>query len=529
MSLSEVSKKRAIFIVIGVMVSVLLSALDSTIVGTAMPKIISDLKGMEHYTWPFTAYMLASTAVIPIFGKLADIYGRRPIYIIGLVTFVLASALCGLSQNMIQLIIFRGMQGIGGGILMSTTFAIIGDIFPPAERGKFMGLIGAMFGLASVVGPSLGGFITDNLNWRWVFYVNLPVGIAAFVIMWFALPSIINNGIKRVIDYAGAATLVFAIIPMLLAFTWAGQEYEWLSTQIIGLLAFSSVMIALFIYVESRAEEPILPLNLFKNSIFNIANLSGFLMNAGMMGTILFIPLFVQGVIGASATDSGMVTTPMMLSLVVGSIIAGQIISRTGKYKLIGIFGFLVNLVGMYMLSRLNIDSTNREVIVDMIVSGVGLGINMPVFNIAVQNAFPHSQLGIVTAANQFFRNIGGTIGAAVMGSVMLSTMNDSYDKMDLSKLPPQLQTFLRNPQAVANPDNVAKIKKLLPPQMLQPFEQLMIQVKTVLADSIHEVFVIGIVIVGVAFVVTLFLKEIPLKKKIDDDKDKEVILENLA
>lgn len=526
MNLRNLSRKRVFLIMIGVMMSVFLGALDSTIVGTAMPKMINDLQGMEHYTWPFTVYMLCSTTAIPIFGKLADIYGRKLIYFIGISVFLLASMLCGLSQDMLQLILFRGLQGIGGGILISNAFAIVGDIFTPLERGKYQGLVAAMFGLASVIGPALGGYITDNLTWRWVFYVNLPVGLVTILVMTVALPNIRDHAVKRVIDFAGVITLILALVPMLLAFSWAGREYSWQSPEIIGLLSFAAVMFILFGWVEKRAVEPIVPLSLFQNSIFNVSVIASFLSNAAMFTTVIFIPLFVQGVIGSNATQSGMVTMPMTVSLVIGSIISGQLISRTGRYKVLGISGFLISLVGMIFLARMNVQTTNSQVVWYMIISGFGLGVNMPIFNITVQNAFPHSQLGLVTSVVQFFRNIGGTISSAILGSVMISSMNRQFSQMALTNMPSSIKGVLASPQALVNPDNISKIKASLPSEMIPVFEQMMNQVKGVLASAIQQTFLIGVLILIAAVITAFFLKEVPLLSEESKEENDQPWLE---
>ncbi len=509
---SELSKKRIGFIIFGLMLSVLLAALDSTIVGTAMPKVIKDLQGMEHYAWPFTAYMLCSTIGIPIFGKLADIYGRKPIFFIGIILFLISSALCGLSQTMTQLIVFRGLQGIGGGILMSSALQVVGEIFPPSERGKYMGLVMSAFGLASIFGPTLGGFITDNLNWRWVFYVNLPVGLLTMIVMFYALPYKKLGEVKRAIDYLGALTLIIALVPMLLAFSWAGKDYAWLSPQILGMLGFSLILLIVFIMVEAKAAEPIIPLSLFRNSIFTTSILAGFFSSALMFSTIVYIPLFVQGVIGSSATSSGMVITPMMLSQVITGILSGQIISRTGKYKLFAWLSFILIFAGMVMLSQLGVETTNSWIVLSMIVTGIGIGITMPVFSISVQNSFPLNQLGVATSGLMFFRNIGGTIGTAVFGSVMISSMTHGLSNIDLSRFPAQLKGLIQNPQKLTNPEAINTIKSQIPPDLLPSFNSLMTQVKTVLASSIHEVFFVGIFIAVAGFITVLFLKEIELK-----------------
>ena len=494
------------------MLSTLMAALDSTIVGTAMPKVISELQGMEHYAWPFTAYMLTSTIGIPIFGKLADIYGRKPIYFIGIIVFLVGSGLCGLSQSMTQLIFFRGLQGIGGGVLMSTSLQVIGQIFPPSEQGKYMGLVTSSIALASIVGPLLGGFITDNLNWRWIFYVNLPVGMLAMIVMFIALPQKKVVATNRVIDYLGAVFLVLALTPLLLAFSWAGRDYDWVSPQITGMLAVSICMLVIFVYVEAKAAEPIMPLFLFESTIFLPSIVAGFFVNALLFATIIYIPLFVQGVQGSSATNSGMVIIPLMLTQVITSIIGGQIVSRTGKYKVQGVLSFIVITTGMVLLSRLSLETKNSEVVRSMIVMGIGIGMPLPVFSVAVQNAFPKSMLGVVTSTLQFFRNIGSTMGTAVFGLIMIASMTGGLHRIDLKGVPEQIKGLILNPQSLTNADALNSIKSHIPTDNLELFNSLMIQVRTVLATSIHDVYFVGIFIAVAGFVTVLFLKEITLR-----------------
>ena len=352
------SNRKITGIMVSVMISLLLAALDSTIVGTAMPKIIGELHGMERYSWPFTAYMLFSTLAIVIFGRLSDVYGRKPVFLFGILFFLFSSALCGLSRSMLQLIIFRGMQGIGGGVLVSSAFIIVGQLFTPRERGKYMGLLVSMFGLASVLGPAVGGLITDHLSWRWVFYVNLPLGAVACTLVVILLPHLPPVAGRKQVDYWGALLLLAALLPLFLALTWADTAYPWLSVQIIGLLLFSALMFLLFFSAERKAVLPILPLSLFDNSIFAVSVVTMFLSSAVMFCGIIYIPLFVQGVLGASATSSGMVTTPMMLGLTVSAIVTGRIISKTGRYKALALISFCIAGLSLLLLSSMNMRTT---------------------------------------------------------------------------------------------------------------------------------------------------------------------------
>src|SRR5256886_13517759 len=458
---ATVSRGRLASILIGVMLGMLLASLDQTIVGTALPHIVADLGGLEHYAWVVTAYLLASTVTVPIYGKLSDIYGRRVFFIGGMIIFLIGSALAGTSQNMTQLIIYRGIQGLGAGGMMPIALAIIGDLFSPAERGKWQGLFVAVFGLSAIIGPTLGGWITDNWGWRWVFYVNMPVGIIAILTAGFVLPKLVTRR-EHIIDYLGVVTLVAGTVPLLLAFSWAGTQYAWDSWQIISLFSFSVVMLIIFFLVEVRATEPIISPQLFKNSIFTVSTIAMFLVSAGMFGAILYLPLFVQGVLGNTATDSGLVLTPLMLGFMFSSIVGGQLLSRTGRYKILAMIGFTIAAIGMFMLSRMTPNTSQGEVVRNMLVTGLGIGVMMSLFTIVVQNAFPYRQLGEVTASLTFFRSIGSTMGVAVMGTIMTNEFHNALQ----SNIPAILKHIvsadrlaqLENPQLLLAPDFVAKI-----------------------------------------------------------------------
>jgi EmrB/QacA subfamily drug resistance transporter len=516
---ATLSRGRLISILVGVLLGMLLSALDQTIVGTALPRIVTNLGGFDHYAWVVTAYLLASTVSIPIWGKLSDIYGRRTFFILGMVIFLVGSALAGTSQNMNQLIIYRGIQGLGAGAMMPIAMAIIGDIFSPAERGKWQGLIVAVFGLASIVGPTLGGWITDNWGWRWVFYVNMPVGIIAILTAGIVMPKIVIRR-KHIIDYLGVITLIAGTVPLLLAFSWAGTQYAWGSWQVIGSFIFSAVMLTIFVLVELRAAEPIISPKLFKNSIFSISTLAMFLVSAGMFGTILYLPLFVQGVLGETATNSGVVITPLMLGFMFSSIVGGQLLSRTGRYKILAIVGFIVAAVGMFMLSRMTPSTTQGEVVRNMIVTGLGMGVMMSLFTIVVQNAFPYRQLGEVTATLTFFRSIGSTLGVAVMGTILTNTfqnaMQSNIPATLTHRIPADRLAQLENPQLLLSPDIVARIQHgfaALGPQGLTLFRQLMATIQLSLSTAITSVFFLSFIIMLLGLFTVFFLREIPLRK----------------
>jgi EmrB/QacA subfamily drug resistance transporter len=520
---ATVSRGRLISILIGVMLGMLLASLDQTIVGTALPRIVADLGGLEHYAWVVTAYLLASTVTVPIYGKLSDIYGRRLFFIGGMVIFLAGSALAGTSQDMTQLIIYRSIQGLGAGGMMPIALAIIGDIFPPSERGKWQGLFVAVFGLSSIVGPTLGGWITDNWGWRWVFYVNMPVGIIAIVTAGFVLPKLINKR-RHIIDYLGAATLVAGTVPLLLAFSWAGTQYDWGSWQIISLFAFSVAMLIIFVLIELRASEPIISPRLFKNSIFLVSVIATFLVSAGMFGAILYLPLFVQGVLGDSATNSGVVLTPMMFGFMASSIVGGQLLSRTGRYKILAMCGFIVAAAGMFLLSRMVITTSEGEVVRNMIITGLGIGVMMSLFTIVVQNAFPYRQLGEVTASLTFFRSIGSTMGVAVMGTIMINAyqtaMQSNLPAIVKRAVPADRLAQLQNPQLLLSPDFLAKIQHSfasLGPQGLTIFRQLIEAIRLSLSTAITNVFFLGFIIMLLGLFSVLFLREIPLRKSHTD------------
>lgn len=532
--LSTISNTQKVFVMAGVMMGLLLAALDQTIVATAMPRIVQDLKGLEHLSWVVTAYLLTSTVTVPIYGKLSDIYGRKWFFLGAIFIFMLGSALSGLSQNMTQLIIFRGFQGIGGGALFANAFTIIADLFPPAQRGKWQGIFGGVFGIASVIGPTLGGYLTDHASWRWNFYINIPVGIVALIVVYFLMPNIKSHLKDRSIDYLGAFTLVVGLTSLLLGLVWGGNQYPWSSFQIIGLFLLSGIFLTLFGFVEKYAKEPILPLSLFKNNIFLISVIIIFFTGLGMFGTIVYIPLFAQNVIGVTATNSGVILTPMTLALIVGSITSGQLISRTGRYKFIAIIGLAIVTASIYWLSTMTSQTTQTELVARMIVVGLGLGLTMPIFTIAVQNSFEYSKLGVVTSSTQLFRSLGSTVGVAVMGSILNNTL--AHKISDLSS-----DTFIQNLSRINPNFNVQNIdaNKLqalmsgqgkeqalkmissLPPfvqgQALQSFAGFSIKVKVALSDSIGHVFFISTFLLALAFVLAFFLKEIPLKKSHTD------------
>jgi EmrB/QacA subfamily drug resistance transporter len=461
--------RRQILVVFGgVMLGLFLAALDQTIVATALPKIVIDLHGGAHLSWVVTAYLLTSTVTVPLYGKLSDLIGRRPLFIFAISLFLVGSALSGLAQNMQQLILFRGLQGIGAGGILPLALIVIGDLFSPRERGRYQGFTGAMFGLSSIVGPLLGGFLTDNISWRWIFYVNIPIGaVALFVIVTtMHLPHVRK---EHRIDYLGAVVLTAAVVCLLLVATWGGSTYAWGSSQIVGLVAAGLVLLGLFVMVERGATEPVLPLSLFRSGVFTVSNLASLVIGAAMFGTIIYIPLFVQGVIGGSATNSGVVLIPLMLAVVTAVIASGQVVTRTGRYKIFPIAGSAMSLVGFWLLTRLNVHSTSFDATVAMVVIGFGIGQMMQTYTLAVQNDARREDMGVATATTQFSRSIGGTFGVAVLGTI--------------------LQQRLHVERAL-HPDDA----------------------RLALANSLHTVFMAAVPLAAIALLLAFLLKEKPLR-----------------
>jgi EmrB/QacA subfamily drug resistance transporter len=419
---SSFTHRQRTVIFIGLMLGMVLAALDQTIVATALPTIVGDLGGISHLSWVITAYLLATTISTPLCGKLGDLFGRKRLFQITIGIFLVGSMFCGVASSMPMLIAFRAVQGIGAGGLIVLGQAIIADIVSPRERGRYQGMFGAFFGGASVAGPLLGGFFTDNLSWRWVFFINLPLGLLALVVTAFVLP---NLGRRRnvTIDYAGAAVLSVTISALVLATTWGGVEYDWGSPMILGLGALSLAGAALFIGVEQRAVEPLLPLRLFRVRTFTLACGIGLLLGASMFGVIAFLPLFLQTVNGSSASNSGLLLIPLMLGLIGASVLAGQVITRTGRYRTFPILGTIILTAGVFLLSRLDSASSELESGFFMLLTGIGVGFTMQVIVLATQNEVPASDLGIATSAVNFFRAIGGSVGVALVGALFTSRL----------------------------------------------------------------------------------------------------------
>ena len=505
---------------IGVMIVFLLAALDQTIVSTAMPVIISQLHGLELYSWVTTAYLLSSTVMVPIWGKLGDLYGRKPVLLAGIVLFLVGSWLSGLAGEfaslpilgggMVQLIVFRAIQGLGGGALFTTAFAIIADLFPPRERGKFAGLFGAVFGVASAIGPLLGGYFTDHgtlsigghtiEGWRWVFYLNLPLGLVALFMVSAKMPKL-SHASKGSIDYLGAVLIVAACVPLLLALTFGGQRYAWNSTMVIGLLAMFVVCAALFVIVEKRVSDPIIHMELFGNKVFTWANIAGFFSSMSFLSVVAFLPLFMQIGQGVQATTSGLSTLPLMAGLIGAAIVSGRLVTRTGRYKPFMMFGMVVLLIGTFLLSQMSHHTTRFDLGWRMAILGIGLGPLQSLYGIAIQNAVPMNRIGVVTSASQFFRQIGSTVGVAIFGTLLTNNLNTKLTAWAAAAgLPSMNLSTLRSASVDAQIHSGA-----------MNFPE---GVRILIANSVTHVFLLSIFVVMIALTATLMIPELPMRER---------------
>jgi EmrB/QacA subfamily drug resistance transporter len=505
----------------GLLLAALLAAIDQTIVGTAEPRIIAQLSGFDRYPWIATAYLLTSTVSVPIFASLSDIHGRKPFFLLGATLFTLTSALCGAAgkltflpiDGMGQLILFRALQGIGAGMVMGLLFTIVGDIFSPAERGRYQGLFAAVWGVASIFGPTLGGWLTDHWSWRACFWVNLPVGAVAVAAIYFEFPHMKPRGSTRRLDWAGFATLIGTVVPLLLALTWATQ-YGWTSMRVESLLLLSAVMLALFLFVESRAAEPVIPLMLFRDPIIAICSVCAFVLGMGMFGVIIYLPLFMQGVLGVSATQSGNLLTPLMMGAVVGSIAGGQTVSRTGRYKGVALVGSVLVAIGMIVFARMGIDTPRLYVAYGMIISGLGMGLLQPVYTLAVQNVAPRRQMGAATSSTIFFRSIGSTVGVAAFGTLMLTRYHASFEQAMPAHVPPAALPYFSNPLLLVQvrPQMEAAFSRF--PGGSALLQKLFDNVRASLASGLHLIFVCSAVIMTLAVVLHLLLRSEPLRTR---------------
>lgn len=515
--MEELSHKRKMAIMAAIMAAMFFAAINQTIVSTAMPRIIAILQGMEHYTWVITIFMLTSTIATILVGKLSDIYGRKPFLLGGILIFLLGAFLCGLSQNILQLIAYRGIQGVGAGIIMSTAFTAVGDLFAPRERGKWSGVMMSAFGFSSVIGPTLGGWLVDHMDWHWLFWIFLPLGFVAFFLILALFPKTARRE-SETIDWLGSLFLSLTIIALLLGFSWAGTRYDWGSAEIVGLFAAAAVCGIVFVLVEMKAKSPVLPLALFRNDIVTISNVIGFLMSAGMMGALIYISFFVQGVEGIAPTYAGYVTMPMSIAMVVMSTVIGRMITKSGKYKRYALLGMPVMVAGMLTMAFMN---SVWMAVAAMIIFGVGLGVGMPVFTLTVQNAVSPADLGVATASSQLFRNLGGTIGIAVLGTVMSTRLASNLkakmaaggaasaqvDEETASRL-----SGLSDPNLLLDQPRLQDAIAALPADVRPVAEQIVAALRDALSSSLTSVFLWGTAIVAAAGVLTLFLREIPLR-----------------
>jgi EmrB/QacA subfamily drug resistance transporter len=485
----EFSIGRVLAIYSGLMVALLLAALDQTIVSTALPRIVSELGGLSQYSWVFTAYLLATTVTVPLYGRLGDIYGRRPLFLVSISIFLVGSALCGLAQNMPELVVFRAVQGVGAGGLFPLAIATVGNIVPMRDRGRYQGLIGAVFAAASIIGPLVGGFIVDNASWRWVFYVNLPVGGLALIVITATMPKRAARR-EHSIDWLGAAVLAAATTALLLGLVWGGRQYPWLSPEVIGPLLAAVALGAGFAAIERRVPEPILPFELMRQKTIVASLVSIGLVGMAMFGTISYVPLFVQGVIGTSATSSGVVLTPLLLGAVTASLLSGQWVSRSGRLRPNALVGPIVLTAGMLLLWRMTVDTTNREAARNMVVAGIGLGLMMQVFVLSVQNAVARAVIGSATALTQFARSIGATLGVTIMGVIVNQGL----------------------PRGVRGGSESVGLHRL--PQPL----------RVALADALHPAFLAAAAVSALVFFIVLFgLEDVPLRRTLDEPLAEEL------
>ena len=494
----EMSSRRRWAVTIGVMTGMFLAALEATVIGTAMPTVISSLGGLNHYSWVFSAYLITSTVTVPVWGKLSDLYGRRLFYQIGIAIFLVGSVLSGMSTSMEQLIIFRAIQGLGAGALVPLGMTIIGDIFTIHERARMQGFFSGVWGLSSVIGPIVGGFITDQISWRWVFYINVPVGFAAALIIGFALKEPKRNE-RPIIDYAGAALLTAAITLMMLALVEGGNSLATLlSAYNLALYAVAALLFAIFVLVERRAPDPIIPFQMFRNRVVTVSVVAGFFAGVAMFGAISFVPLFAQGALGSTATQAGSLLTPLMLSWVAMSIIGGRLLLKVG-YRPTCIVGFVLLTIGFVFLSLFERDTARIWLYFDLILIGAGLGLTMLTLLIAVQQSVERTQLGIATSLNQFSRSIGGAIGVAIMGTVLSAGLAVQLNRAAQTPNSPitieNAAQFAANPNALIDPQAQA----LLPAGALEILRDAM-------ASAIHQVFWVGTVLAALALIVSLFL-----------------------
>ena len=523
----DLSQRAKMEILLAIMLGLFLGALDQTIVSVALPTIVTQLGGQSLLTWTITIYLLTSTITVPFYGKLSDLYGRKPLLMIGIVLFLVGSALSGLSQNMTELIVFRGIQGLGAGALFPISLAVIGDLFTPAERGKYQGLFGAVFGLSSIVGPLLGGFLTEHASWHWIFYVNLPIGIVALYVIWHLLPTVKRPDASRNLDYLGAGVFTVGVGALLVGLT-NKQTADWSDPGVGGLILVGLALGALFVFVESRAKEPIVPLGLWRDRTYASSITATFLISFGFFGAAIFLPQWFQFVQGATPTNSGLYTLALLAGLIISSIGSGLIVSRTGHYKAVIMTGLAVMAVGLFLMSNIRADTQLPILWVWMFITGLGIGPTLSVFTIVVQNAVPMRSLGVATANLTFFRQIGGSVGLALLGTVFGNRLTSELPNQ-LAPLAPKLVAAGVPPQALAGlgggqATSLVEVGKDLGTTLLAAIPQpLQTKVQPFIGDivfgihqsfsiAIAEVFFIGVGTTIAALAVSAVMREIPLR-----------------
>lgn len=494
---AELSHRDKSIIIAGLGTGLLLAALDQTIVATALPTIVGELGGIEQLSWVVTAYLLASTTSMPLYGKISDLYGRKRVYQIAIVIFVVASALCGVAQSMGQLIVFRALQGIGGGGLMSLTFTIIGDIVSPRERGRYTGYLTGVFALASVLGPLIGGFLTDHLSWRWVFYVNLPIGIAALIVTGIVLRLPVHK-VRHRLDLVGAGVLVVSVLSLLVATVWASDEYGWQSPVTVGLYAIAGVTAIGFVWWERRASKPVLPLRMFSRPGFTSCIVVSALAGAAMFGAIVYLPLFFQGVQGKQATNAGLLLLPLMMAMMATSLVVGRATTRTGRYKVFPVAGTAIAAGGMWLMSTMEPDTSRWVSSAWMAIVGAGVGATLPVLTVAVQNTVELRDLGAGTASVNFFRTLGSTVGVAVFGTILTHRLTSTLDR-GLARL--DLRADVTTTSLTRDPRGLSTLD--------EPLRGIAV---TGLSDAITTVFLVGAVTMVVGFVAATTIRELPLR-----------------
>ncbi len=505
--------KRTLLL-IGLFIGMFFASLDQTVVGTAMPRIVGDLNGLAVFAWVTITYLLTFTVAGPIAGKLADLFGRRMVYVTGVALFIVGSALCGTSSTMTALIVFRALQGLGGGMMLPMILTIVGDIFPPEKLGKWQGVFMSVNALSSIVGPTVGGWLVDHASWHWVFYVNLPFGIMAALLVFLALRGEPRRNTEARIDMAGAVTFVIGVVTLLLGLNLGGHDFPWASWQIIGMFAAAVASLTGFILIERRAKEPIISLSLFRNGLFTVTNIVGILAGFAMFGAIAFLPLFLQGAVGISATGSGNIMIPMMLALIAGGLVGGQLVARV-RYRPLFVAGFLLMAAGFFLLSAMPISVAHVVAIASIVIMGLGLGLVLPTLNLVAQNAFPATQRGVATSATLFFRSIGSTLGLAVLSVVFnfhsagllqkdfVPRLEASVAKGVAGRMTPLIAEAQKNPQALFN-QLLSPAARAALPQGMQ--DTILPALKDALAQSVHVVFLVAAAIALLGLLGSVFL-----------------------